>query len=151
MGVVRLFSSADSKIFSVGTTPSPRFAAKLVNKQTKRTAPRRWWQRVSKDLASLGYRIHQLEQCLFMLFNATGSLIGIIGVYVDDFIVAGSEFDEDWLAAKQKVIDLYKWCSWKTKQFKPRGVEYVQKKDYSINKTECQKDKEYQKECQKDC
>ena len=36
-----------------------------------------------------------------MLFNATGLLIGIIGVYVDDFIVAGSEFDEDWLAAKQ--------------------------------------------------
>ena len=50
-----------------------------------RTAPRSWWKRVKHDLESLGWRCHQLDQCLFMLYNEQGALIGLIGVYVDGF------------------------------------------------------------------
>ena len=98
-----------------------------------RTAPRRWWQRVKNDLTGLGFRTHQLDQCVFMYYGKSGDLIGIIGVYVDDFIVAGKEHDDEWQAIRQKVLDLYTWGSWKTRQFKLCGVEYQQKRDYSVH------------------
>ena len=53
-----------------------------------RNAPRTWYQRVKKDLEALGWRIHQLDQCVFLKYDGE-ELVGICGVYVDDFIIAG--------------------------------------------------------------
>ena len=49
------------------------------------TAPRHWWKKVVRDLQSLGLRVHQLDQCVFLCFNPAGDLVGAVGVYVDDF------------------------------------------------------------------
>ena len=54
-----------------------------------RNAPRAWYQRVKKDLEALGWRIHQLDQCVFVKYDGN-ELVGIIGVYVDDLIIAGN-------------------------------------------------------------
>ena len=54
-----------------------------------RNAPRAWYQRVRADLESLGWRVHQLDQCIFMLYEGK-ELVGTCGVYVDDFIIAGN-------------------------------------------------------------
>ena len=53
-----------------------------------RTAPRRWYTRVRRDLINLGWCVHQLDQCLFLLYDGDKRL-GIGGVYVDDFVLAG--------------------------------------------------------------
>ena len=53
-----------------------------------RNAPRSWYLRVRKDLETLGWRCHQLDQCVFLLYDGN-ELVGTCGVYVDDFIIAG--------------------------------------------------------------
>ena len=55
-----------------------------------RNAPRARYQRVKKDLEALGWRIHQLDQCVFVKYDGE-ELVGICGVYVDDFIIAGKQ------------------------------------------------------------
>ena len=54
-----------------------------------RNAPRAWYQRVRKDLKALGWGINQLDPCVFVKYDGN-ELVGIIGVYVDDFIIAGN-------------------------------------------------------------
>ena len=53
-----------------------------------RHAPRVWYKRVRKDLAALGWQCHQLDQCVFLKYDGD-ELVGVCGVYVDDFIIAG--------------------------------------------------------------
>ena len=53
-----------------------------------RNAPRAWYQRVKKDFEAFGWRCHQLDQCVFLKYDGE-ELVGICGVYVDDFIIAG--------------------------------------------------------------
>ena len=73
-----------------------------------RNAPRRWWQRVKRDMEALGWRCHQLEQCIFLKFDQrSGDIIGICGVYVDDFLIAGSWTDPRYIAELAKVKALY--------------------------------------------
>ena len=58
--------------------------------------PRAWYKRVRSDLEALGWRTHQLDQCIFLLHGDKGELIGTCGVYVDDFIIAGRVNDPKW-------------------------------------------------------
>ena len=39
-----------------------------------RNAPRAWYQRVRRDLESQGWRVHQLDQCIFLLYETMNSL-----------------------------------------------------------------------------
>ena len=55
-----------------------------------RTAPRNWYQRVKRDLQNLGWKVHLLGTCEFLLY-LKGEIIGICGVYVDDFLIAGKD------------------------------------------------------------
>ena len=74
-----------------------------------RNAPRAWCRRVRSDLETLGWRVHQLDQCIFLLHDSKGELIGACGVYVDDFIIAGRVDDPRWKKAKEELISLYNW------------------------------------------
>ena len=96
-----------------------------------RNAPRAWYKRVRADLESLGWRTHQLDQCIFLLYEGK-ELIGTCGVYVDDFIVAGKTNDPRWRKAKESLQKLYKWGKWETNSFTLCGVRYLQKSDYSV-------------------
>ena len=73
-----------------------------------RNAPRAWYQRVKKDLEALGWRIHQLDQCVFVKYDGD-ELVGICGVYVDDFIIAGKPNNKKWQIEKDRLRKLYKW------------------------------------------
>ena len=55
-----------------------------------RNAPKAWWKRVCRDLTENGRVQHQLDQCTFMFMNST-QLVGLMGVYVGDFLVAGCD------------------------------------------------------------
>ena len=73
-----------------------------------RTAPRNWYQRVKRDMQGLGWKVHSLDNCVFLLYDKD-ELIGLCGVYVDDFIIAGRDSDPRWQAAKKRLKDLYTW------------------------------------------
>ena len=63
-----------------------------------RNAARARWKRVVRDLTRCGWVQHQLHQCTFMFMNGT-ELVGLIGVYVDDYLVAGCDDDPIFSAA----------------------------------------------------
>ena len=80
--------------------PTPELAAKLgISKEQLckiegsiyglRNAPRRWWTRVCDTMRQQGWTQHALDECLYMLQDKTGKLIGACGVYVDDFLITG--------------------------------------------------------------
>ena len=83
-----------------------------------------------QDLEALGWRCHQLDQCVFLKYDRD-ELVGVCGVYVDDFIIAGKQNSEKWQNERgtKEVIQMGKW---ETDSFTLCGVRYVQKKDYSV-------------------
>ena len=64
--------------------------------------------------------------------EASGRLIGILGVYVDDFIIAGDPADPYWQQANAQLKSLYSWGRWQMNDFTICGVQYRQMKDSSI-------------------
>ena len=60
-----------------------------------RNAPRQWYLRLKKELIALGCRVHQLDTCLFMLYE-NESLVGIVGAYVDDCLMCGNTQSPKW-------------------------------------------------------
>ena len=96
-----------------------------------RHAQRAWYRRVRTDLEALGWRVHQLDQCVFLKYEGD-ELIGVCGVYLDDFIIAGKVNDPRWKAAKGKLVGLYKWGKLQTSSFTLCGVRYLQTNDYSV-------------------
>ena len=59
-------------------------------------------------------------------------LIGACGVYVDDFIIAGTPNDPKWKAAKPKLKMTLQTGKWETNPFTLYGVRYQQKNGYSV-------------------
>ena len=83
-----------------------------------RNAPRAWYRRVKKDLEALGWRCHQLDQCVFLKYDGE-ELVGICGVYVDDFIISGKRNGQKWQKEKDKIKKMYKWGKWESDAFTP--------------------------------
>ena len=75
--------------------------------------------------------MHSLDNCVFLLYDGN-DLIGLCGVYVDDFLIAGQETNPLWQKAKKKLIDLYSWGKWEKRVFHLCGVRYRQHNDYSV-------------------
>ena len=73
-----------------------------------RNAPRAWWKRVVRDLTATGCFQHQWDQCTFMFKNGT-ELVGVIGVSVDDFLVAGCDDDPVFSDALSKLKGTLQW------------------------------------------
>ena len=97
-----------------------------------RTAPRSWFLRVKNDLERLGWRQHQLDPCVFLKYDHNDNLIGLTGVYVDAFLIAGPENNSDWDQARQELRDLYRWGKGERDDFVLCGVRYRQYKDYTV-------------------
>ena len=72
-----------------------------------RHAPSAWYKRVRKDLEALGWRCHQLDQRVFLKYDGE-ELVGICGVYVDDFIIAGRQHGQARQHEKDNIKTLYK-------------------------------------------
>ena len=75
--------------------------------------------------------MHSLDNCVFLIY-VQNELIGLCGVYVDDFLIAGRESDKRWQQAKTKLIDLYSWGRWERRVFHLCGVRYRQHNDFSV-------------------
>ena len=85
-------------------------------------APRARWKRVVRDLTETGWVQHQLDQCTLFFMNGT-ELVGLIGVYVDDFLVAGCDVDPVFSAALSKLKGTVQWGTWSEDSFTFTGIE----------------------------
>ena len=83
-----------------------------------RNAPRAWWKRVVRDLTETGWVQHQLDQCM----DGT-ELVGLIGVYVDDFLVAGCDDDPVFSAALSKLKGTFHRRTWTEDNFTLTSTE----------------------------
>ena len=61
------------------------------------------WKQVVRDLTETGWIQHKFDLCTFMFMIGT-ELVGLIGVYVDDILVAGGDDDSIFSAALSKLI-----------------------------------------------
>ena len=75
--------------------------------------------------------MHSLDNCVFLIYDQN-ELIGLCGVYVDDFLIAGREDDKRWQQAKKKLINLLSWGRWEKRMFHLCGVRYRQHNDFSV-------------------
>ena len=75
--------------------------------------------------------MHSLDNCVFLIYDKE-ELLGLCGVYVDDFLIAGREDDKRWQQAKRKLINLYSWGKWEKRVFHLCGVRYRQHNDFSV-------------------
>ena len=87
-----------------------------------RNAPRTWWKRIVRDLTETGWVQHQLDQCTFMFMKCT-ELVGFIGVYVGDFLVAGCDDDPVFSAALSKLKGTVQWRTWHEDNCILAGIE----------------------------
>ena len=87
-----------------------------------RNEPKAWWKRAVRDLTETGWVQHQLDQCTFMFMNCT-ELVGLIGVYEDDFLVAGCDDDPIISAALLKHKRTFQWRTWTEDNFALIGIE----------------------------
>ena len=65
-------------------------------------------EKIIRDLTETGWVQHQLDQCTFMFMNGT-ELVGLIGVYDNDFSVAGYDDDPVFSAALAKLKGTFQW------------------------------------------
>ena len=63
-------------------------------------APRKWWTKVSETLISLGFKKQAMCIGMFLLYDQSGRLAGMVCLHVDDFLGAGNELFE------QKITEL---------------------------------------------
>lgn len=92
-------------------------------------AARHWYLRVKEELISLGVRFSNLAPALFSWFN-NGRLEGIICVYVDDFLWAGTpEFEQ---CVIMKLCDKFIIGSAESRSFRYLGLNVMCDDDGNI-------------------
>ena len=55
-----------------------------------RDAPRQWYLRVKSIICELGCKLSSIDNSLFMSHNSSGSIVGVIAVFVDDVLYGGT-------------------------------------------------------------
>ena len=91
-------------------------------------APLLFYKELCKQLKLLGFTVHPLEPCVFLL--KTGSrLHGILGVHVDDGVCGGDEHFLQKIESLQKILP---FGSRKHQSFIFTGIQLEQLPDYSI-------------------
>ena len=74
-------------------------------------APRKWLEKLSKELKDLGCKQSALGDCVWRLFEGN-RLVGILGVHVDDVVRGGNgkRYDE----AIERLKKVFPFASWKS-------------------------------------
>ena len=74
-------------------------------------APRKWLEKLARELKGLGWKQSSLDNCVWRLFE-NNRLVGILGVHVDDVVCGGHGklFDE----VIQRLKSVFPFGSWKS-------------------------------------
>ena len=86
-------------------------------------APRKWYERVVKELQNLTGTVSKFDKALF-LWHEREALVGILAVHVDDFVHCGNN---GWYSlAMQKLIDSFKISKSECRCFRFIGLNVIQ-------------------------
>ena len=96
-------------------------------------SPRCWFNDVSSKMLRQGWKVILADRCIFCLYDTSnGDLIGIAGLHVDDFLVAGDDEHPEYKAALKTLQSTYKWGKWQEKEIDFAGCRIVQQADMSL-------------------
>ena len=87
------------------------------------SAPREWFVDLTGTINALGGRRCHVDPCLWRVFNDEGTIVGIVGIFVDDLLFAGNEESETWVRFLQELHDHYEWSPWETDSFTHCGIK----------------------------
>ena len=102
-------------------------------------APRKWWERCVQTMKDGQW--HQLlgDKCCFALYEPeTGGngqppkLVGLAGLHVDDFLLAGDETSQFFVTREKMLNEAFRWGRWNTRDFEFAGSTIKQNDDGSI-------------------
>ncbi len=95
-------------------------------------APLLFYKELTSQLKKLGFEVHPLEPCVFLLVSGSDNtrvLHGIIGTHVDDGICGGDSFFHEQLNRLKTVLP---FGSFKQQRFTFTGIALEQLPDFSI-------------------
>ena len=71
------------------------------------------------------------DRCFFVLRN-NGEIVGLAGIHVDDYLIAGKVDDPVFQQAEASLKKAFRWGKWEEKNFEFAGCTIKQADDYSI-------------------
>ena len=107
-------------------------------------APRRWYLEALRRLESLGWKRHQLDPCLFMLFDDSNitdgdmpKLVGLLIIHVDDILAAGDESSAVYADVEKRLKEVFNFRTWEadTQTLEYCGVKLERQKLQSTKRT----------------
>ena len=87
-------------------------------------SPSAWQQKLHKVLVSVGFRVSRFDACLYQLRDATGQLVGVYGVHVDDCATGGS--GKVYETAMSQLKSQFEFRKWRTLDGDFCGARYTQ-------------------------
>ena len=104
-------------------------------------APRKWFETVEATSTLKGHGWKQLvpDRCLYVLKEPDGlgggNVVGLAGLHVDDFLLAGKETSDLYKEVEKKLLEAFRFGKWElgSETFEFAGCELTQHEDYSIS------------------
>eukprot|EP00439_Symbiodinium_sp_Y106_P036519 s8678_g4.t1 len=95
-------------------------------------APREWYIDVQRTLKTLGARQCKTDPCVWCVLDEKGRTVGVLGSYVDDFLMAGNPSSGAWVRFLKSFQESYSWSPWEWQDFDFCGLHVTQHADCSI-------------------
>ena len=105
-------------------------------------APRDWWLDISAKLKQQGWRQMTTDKCVWCLYahdpqhRQAGPdgwrIVGIIGTFVDDFLIGGDRRAKLYQVAREDITELYKLGRSTSGEFTFAGTRVIQRMDMVI-------------------
>eukprot|EP00439_Symbiodinium_sp_Y106_P014973 s9774_g2.t1 len=97
------------------------------------SAPREWYVDLSGTLRRCGAQRCHTDPCLWRVYAADSTtVVGIIGIFVDDLLFAGDEGAPEYTRLLQELHSHYEWSPWEADSFVHCGIRITQDEDCSL-------------------
>ena len=88
-------------------------------------SPRKWWETVVAAMKRSGWKALLGDKCLFVLqeeINGKLEIVGLAGLHVDDFLIAGKEGSKVYDHAVQELREKFRFGKWSSAE---DGLEFA--------------------------
>ena len=95
-------------------------------------SPRLWFEDLQATMLKQGWKQITADRCAFILLH-DGELVGLAGVHVDDYLIAGKQGDVVFEQAEKSLRDAYNFGKWEADNFEFAGTYLQQDPDGTIH------------------
>ena len=96
------------------------------------SAPREWFDDFATTLRKLNAQQSKTDPCLWTVADESGTVVGLLGVHVDDVLFSGDESSATWTTFLHDLHSSYKWALWEAENFLHCGLRLQQFADDAV-------------------